>query len=353
MVVGDVRRVVGSGDGVRHVTQPPARWAGGATRIAISLLILGYLGSKVDWAKIGQRLLDADPIWLALACLLFGLAFFLASLRWWLLLRVQMIRLSLRVVTALTLIGQFFNSFLLGSTGGDVVRAFYAVTYNPLQRTHAMLSIIVDRAMGLFVVLSFALVGLWWQLGLVMQSNDIRLIGIGLLWLFAIGVIAVAGLLVTPFSRLPAIAHRIWRRIPRRRNFELLVQGTRQHAKSPGRTCGAILCSVGIQFLVFSAGYCIARAMGLNVTFGQMVIVLAVVTCVVSLPISIGGHGVREGAFVLLFAAFGVIPNSALGGEGQEPAILFSLLYFVLLAAWSLVGGLIYLTFRHASGEPS
>jgi hypothetical protein len=78
---------------------------------------------------------------------------------------------------------------------------------------------------------------------------------------------------------------------------------------------------------------------------------MTVAICIVSLPISIGGHGVREGIFVLMFAC--IRHSSASTGRaarGQEPAILFSLLFFIIPVVWSLVGAVVYLTYRHEYG---
>ena len=78
-----------------------------------------------------------------------------------------------------------------------------------------------------------------------------------------------------------------------------------------------------------------------------MLVIITVVICVISLPISIGGHGVREGIFVIMFTAFGLIRLNQQSGAGQETAILFSLLFFAIPLVWSLVGGIVYLSFRH------
>jgi hypothetical protein len=48
-----------------------------------------------------------------------------------------------------------------------------------------------------------------------------------------------------------------------------------------------------------------------------------------------------------MFAAFGVITIDKQTGIGQEPAVLFSILFYTLFLIWSLVGGLVYLTFQH------
>lgn len=316
-------------------------------RIAVTLLILAYLAAKLHWAEFGAQFLLSDPLWLSIACLLMGVSFVVASVRWWLLLRVQNILVPFKVVTALTFIGQFFNSFLFGASGGDVVKLIYILRYSPNQKTHATLSILMDRALGMFVLLCCALVALPWQLRMVMQNDEAKTIGIGLLALFAVIAIGAATLLLMPFQRLPVSLHRLWHKVPKRHIGELLIRGFRQHGKSLPLTLEAIACSIAIHLLIFTAGYCIGVAIHLEATYIEVLVVLAVVTCVVSLPISIGGHGVREGAFVLLFAVFGITIDQQTR-VSQEPAVLFSVLFFLLLSVWSLMGGLVYLTFQRS-----
>jgi uncharacterized protein (TIRG00374 family) len=322
------------------------RW-GVVLRAAITVLILGYLALRLDWTELGRHLMSSQPLWLLTACVLFGVSFLLASVRWLLLLKVQEIVLPLRVVMALTFIGQFFNSFLLGTTGGDVIRTLYIIRYAPSKKTHAVLSILMDRAIGLFVLLCFAIGALRWPLGALMERQETRAVVSSLLLAFALVVAVGAVLALTPFSRLPEALHRLWEHVPGRQTIESLMAGFQKHGRALRLTLQAALCSVGIYVIVFTAGYCIALAINVQATYAQILVTLAIVICIISLPISIGGHGVREGAFVLMFAALGIITVDHHTGAGQEPAVLFSLLFYALLSVWSLVGGLIYLIFRH------
>src|SRR4051812_45386147 len=171
------------------------RYLGIALRGGITLAILAYLVYKIDWVQLARQLGQADHRWLLLASFFFGLTYLLAALRWWLLLRVQDIHLPLRVVGALTLIGQFFNTFMLGSVGGDLMRAIYVQRYAPGRRTHATLSVVMDRVLGLSVLLCGSLLALPWQMHAMMSTDKARAAIIGLmivLGLIVIGTIAIA-----------------------------------------------------------------------------------------------------------------------------------------------------------------
>lgn len=318
----------------------------GIIRAAVTISILVYLGFKTNWAVLSRQFMQSNIVWLFIACFLFGITFLLASIRWRLLLRVQDVFLPLKVVAALTLIGQFFNSFLLGSTGGDVVKVLYISRYSPSRKTPAMMTVIMDRAIGLFILVCIALGAMSWKLRFLIQRQDIRNIVFALLIIFGIMLGVAVGLAFIPFKRLPFFPHKLWEKIPRRDIIESLVVAFRQHKSSVRLTLEAVVCSVAIWFILFTGGYCIALAINLKVTYIQMLVTLSIVIFVISLPISIGGHGIREGAFVAMFAIFGIITVDRQTGIGREPAVLFSLLFYALFLIWSLVGGLVYLTFQ-------
>ena len=91
----------------------------------------------------------------------------------------------------------------------------------------------------------------------------------------------------------------------------------------------------------FGSGYLVGLALGLTVSFSQIIVMLAFVYTITSLPISVGGHGVRELTLIAMFGLMG------LSSSGQpEVAIAFSILLFSVQLIWSLIGGLYYLAHR-------
>jgi uncharacterized membrane protein YbhN (UPF0104 family) len=57
--------------------------------------------------------------------------------------------------------------------------------------------------------------------------------------------------------------------------------------------------------------YTLAKGMMLDVTFYESLILVPPAMLVTALPISVGGWGVREGAFVIAFGFVGIHPDSA------------------------------------------
>src|SRR5215217_7423435 len=98
----------------------------------------------------------ADPVWLLAGFLVYGVIEILAAVRWRWLLLVQGIELGWARLFALIFIGIFFNFFIPGGTGGDVVKIFYLLKETPGQRGPALLSVFVDRVIGVVTLALFA-----------------------------------------------------------------------------------------------------------------------------------------------------------------------------------------------------
>ena len=97
-----------------------------------------------------------DRIPLALSLGLMGATIVLGVFRWRMVLRVHGLDLSVGRAAEISFVAHFFNSFLLGSTGGDLLKAYYAARETHHKKTEAVVTVIVDRLLGLFAMLLFA-----------------------------------------------------------------------------------------------------------------------------------------------------------------------------------------------------
>src|ERR1044072_8121917 len=83
---------------------------------------------------------DADYRWIIAAILTYVVVEFAAVVRWQILLKVQGINLSNARITALFFIGMFYNQFLPGGTGGDVVKTYLLWKETPGKKPGALLA---------------------------------------------------------------------------------------------------------------------------------------------------------------------------------------------------------------------
>jgi glycosyltransferase 2 family protein len=311
-------------------------------RAIVSLAILFYLSQKIEWQALQKHFFQVDFYFLLAALAIIGLAFFAAAVRWYFLMQIQGIRLPLKVVTLLTFIGTFFNAFFLGSTGGDVAKLVYIFKAYPDKKTDATLSLFIDRVLGLACLLLLASIFIAFKIPLFIEMTQIHIAILSILGSFLLLIATAIFMLKMPFEKLPPFFHRWWQKLPRQDILRRLLQGCRQHGHNTKTLAYAFMASAMVQLTIFVAAYWLARSINLNIGFIDLAIIITIVTCVTSLPISIGGHGVREGTFLVMFSLFAAANNSAAIVD-PEKSVLFSLLYFSIVAAWGIIGGVIYL----------
>lgn len=319
---------------------------GRALRTVLSVGLVTLFLALIDWSELAS--LPAPLQWdLAIGGVLCAAAAYpLHGLRWHLLLRAQGVDASHGWTQAVSWIGGFYNSLLIGGVGGDAARAYYAIRDFPDRKAAALGSLAMDRIMGLLVLFGLC-AGFLAALGPdsnrdggVQSLSTLALVGIA-----GLALPLVAGL-AWPASRWPQALQR--RLGPERlATFALLRQRT---LTQPLRHALAVLCSLAIWAVDFVSIWLLAGAVGLPLPFLECSVAAAAAYVVTVLPISIGGHGVREGTLLATLGALGLVSAS---GVTREPALLLATAVWVTTLACSLVGGLTLLVWRSRATVPS
>lgn len=141
-----------------------------------------------------------DPTAAVWSLVFMGATIVLGTLRWRMVLRVHGINLSLGRAAEISLVAHFFNSFLLGSTGGDLMKAFYAARETSNRKTEAVVTVLVDRLIGLLSMLLFAAVMMVPNWALLSGHRRLAALA-GIVMIMLMGALAVAGLSFWAASR--------------------------------------------------------------------------------------------------------------------------------------------------------
>jgi glycosyltransferase 2 family protein len=204
-------------------------------KYAIGLGLLAWVISK-NWnsteAGPGLREALAGPIRLlpfAAAGLVTGVSAFLTFVRWYVLVRAVELPFTLLGAVRLGAVGCFFNTFLPGSIGGDLVKAL-SLARAQSRRTVAVATVLIDRAVGLWALIWLvALLGGWFWLTdnpVLREHAGLRAV-VRSAWGVIVGTVVIWGLLgflpewraqrfARRLSRLPKIGHNLaefWRAI--------------------------------------------------------------------------------------------------------------------------------------------
>lgn len=309
-------------------------------QIAVTVAILYVLfRDPHKRAQMAETLRNADAAWLFLGFAMYGVVELVAGWRWQILLRVQGIELGWVRLFFLLLIGVFFNFLIPGGTGGDVVKIFYLLKETPGKRTVALLSVLVDRLVGLIALTVFAavLIASGWQ-WLTSSAEVAKYVWLAIIILGG----SFMGLHGSYLMTSRGWIHRLPARMPGRDKLAELALAYNLY----GRAWKPTLAAFGLSFIAhlgyFAVFYCAGRAMQhdgiLMPTFGEMCSIMPIVNTLASMPISVGGLGVRESLFQLFL--------SRLCAVREGDAVLISMGGYFLTFCWGLIGGAIYLFYR-------
>ncbi len=284
----------------------------------------------------------ANCYWLIPGVLSVGVAFLLQTQRWRLLMRVQGIDMGWWRALRVYFIGAFFNLLLPGGTGGDVVKIFYAMRETVSKKSAALLSVLVDRMMGLIalVFLSIILCSLRLQ-EILSHPLTQTLFGTLVVILGGSFGLIVAGFMVDRFH----LAHKLPQWLPLRAKIIDLSSAFSTYARSPSTLLATFAISLPAHLLLFLAFFFTAQAFAVFPGWDGVLdifSVLPIINTIASLPISLSGVGVREKLFQNVFGE--------LFGTPQSIAVMISLVSFLYTVFWGLVGCVVYFAYRPSGG---
>ncbi len=287
---------------------------------------------SVGLPTLAKRLSGQIPTVAFVLAILVGLAL-LTAWRWrWLVLALGL-PMSGRGAVRYTLYGIFFNLVVPGATGGDVVKAYYAARATGAA-TKAVVSVFVDRAVGLFALVLLAAVVL--HLGPDHEGFKTP----RLLVQVVLGATVFLGILVLSRRVRRGLGiSALLKRLPFQGVWSEADEAFRLYRKHPG----SLALGISVSFVnhVGSAvcAWLLAVALGFSehVTFSTVLAIVPVIGLLSAIPLLPGGWGVGELAFAFFFAPLGVAPSEAVG---------WSVVYRLASLASGIPGGVLWLLSR-------
>lgn len=269
-----------------------------------------------------------------------GATILLGLLRWRLFLRAQGLELPLARTAEISLVAHFFNSMLLGSAGGDLIKAYYAARETHHLKAESVMTVVVDRLVGLCTTLLFAVVMMLPNAALLGAHGRLAAVS-GMVLVGLTVTLAVVGLSFWGgLSRLwPGVRGRLLSRLPQAALIERSLVAARVYGRRPGLLAGALGLSILLNLACVLQIYVLARGLGSPVPLRPLLVIVPVVIFLSAIPITPNGLGVRENLYVWMLT----VPEI---GMPAATALSLSLLAWAGSMAWSLVGGLVYVGFR-------
>ncbi len=250
---------------------------------------------------VGTDLLDVrvlagalrHPIMLAAAVTALFSTLLVAALRWHVLLVAQGIRLAPGATLRVVLAASFFGTFLPGTLGGDLLRSGYIARAARGRASTGLLSIVMDRTLGLAGLLVVAAV-----VALAHPASIPRAIGATIaVSLLALALAALALPRITrALSRRASRAHS-WRagiaKSLRELNTAMITYRRAGGGVATGLLLSMLICVLDVVGLVL-----VTRAMAIDaLPWMQQALAGTLALVANSVPLTPGGLGIGEAAF--------------------------------------------------------
>jgi uncharacterized protein (TIRG00374 family) len=295
----------------------------------VSIALIIYLLSQTEYTAIYYSLISASPIYLFLALLTLFLGKILSGYRWQILLIAQDIKIPLRTLIGSLFVGQFFNSFLPTTIGGDAIRA-YDTAVESKESAKAVTSVFMDRFIGVLALVTLAVIAV--PIAMIM-GEDVSYYYVSVL---IVGLLCLVGMVVVLNNSLVKIIAEYLQKLNLSRIADQVKKIYRsiQEMKGDAATLWtAFGISLLLQINVVVFHYLISLSLDLDVSIIYFFIIVPVALTILIVPFSINGIGLREGVFVFLLAGIGVAASEA---------IAFSLISFILVLTQAVIGGIIF-----------
>ncbi len=276
--------------------------------------------------------------------LCFFVCVMLSGMRWWWLLRINAMDVTLAEALRFTWIGMFFNSVVPGATGGDVIKALYIMKRCPGHRIPALVSVFVDRILGLG---SLAILGAVVVLFALDRFGTLALA----IWSVMGGVVLLGCIAFSKRLRQVLRIKPMLDRLPPRIGNTLKMVDEAVHFYRGHKSVIALSLLSGIGnhvFFVVSVAL-MGDALGIGMPWFEYFVLIPIINVVSAVPIAPNGWGVGEALYKTLFASYGgayvegvANPGVVMGTRGVALSVLFRL----HMTLWSLLGGIFVLLER-------
>ena len=288
-----------------------------ALRAIVGIAIVTFLLWRYDARSILSLLVCERLAYFAAAMAAYLSTLVLCAYRWRLLAAVLRLDAPFTDFLAFRFIATFANTLIPGVAGGDALRAIY-LGRRTSRLGEAVASVLADRIVGL--------IGLFWlaagaAIFLRERGLPSALTTLPILTGFIALAVFVASPLVIRFARL----------MPSRfSRYASLIVTYLEHRSA---LLAALALSVVVQSVLAVCQYLLALGIGIDAPLTLFLFCVPIAGVFASLPLTINGLGVREGAYLVLFGIAGV---------GRTNAIALGLLWFACTTLGALPGALAF-----------
>lgn len=301
-------------------------------KLVITASLCFWLYTRIELQALQDGLVRLGALPIVIGVLLHAAVVFLSASRWWLLLKHTHTTIPFFRAFPSYYLGVFFNNFLPTGFGGDTVRVLHMRAHGVGMKSLVSASV-VDRAIGFATIFIVGMFGVIVTKELPIPDHT----KITLLGFFTSGLLVMAWILSKHGGRLIGSLEKKYRNTRVRGWLLDVLRICYSYRAEKKRILLAMAISASGYALVILTYYLLGHGLGLDISITTYIVTIPAVFIAASLPISIGGLGIREGTLVGMLVA---------AGADIHLAITLSLLYLIVFWCSTLPGALVPLLSR-------
>jgi len=267
-------------------------------KILISAALIYWILRGTNFKEILFAIGSANFLLVMTSFSLHFIGFYVSAVRWKLLLNAQGIETRISYLIKSYIVSSFFNNLLPSTVGGDTIRAYDSYKAGK-SKSGAVAVIFVDRFLGLFALMIFALVTAF------LASEIISRIPYLFLWIILgfLLMTLIIWIIFFPSKKLSHLVSKI--KIPFSAKLQRILEKIIEAFwifKGQKKVLFKVLgLSLILQVNVIIYYFIISVALNFSVPYYYFFLIVPLSIFIMMLPISINGIGLRESAFFFTF----------------------------------------------------
>lgn len=275
-------------------------------KIVVTLGAVALVLRTASPARIGAIMLQVDPLWLGMTAVATLLQLLAHAWRWQLVHQaLSGVRVGFGPILRGFCRGTLFGQPLPSGVGSDAIRV--VAMARDMSLISAVRSVVCDRLLGLAALL--LIVGATLPLFAMFVDHGPAYVGLAITTVGGLGVMAVLVIMAGHLGRVPVIG----------RVAPYVGGDLRVITRAPSGGMSWLLAAVShvLSVAMFAAA---ARSVGDTTPLLLVALIVLPVLSVASLPVSLGGWGVREAVIATAYGMIGGVPAA-----GVSASIIFGL----------------------------
>lgn len=296
-------------------------------KIIITIGLITFLLSKVNWDEVWVVLENASLLFLILTFALMVFSVYVSAYKWKILLEIHNIHFSFYKLSKYYYMGSFFNNFLPSTIGGDSYRIFKTFS-DSYSKASPVMAVLMERISGMILLLIVGSIGALISFLMTKDMISYYVVLSGFVLFF----------LVFLFMYLYIIKKSFFLKLFDKyapKKIKKNIHPLRDFRGKKKEIIRVFYYSLIFNLILILSRLTLLYAVGSECNFYELSVVVMVSNIIALVPITINGLGLRDGIFIYLLQNYGVL---------YEPALIVMLLSRILTIPLSLIGGLYYLS---------